>query len=301
MKNGKSRLLLLIVLPLLGLVAAFIGFRNKTFREQVQINYPLLKTGEQLRSAEQVKRWYLTASGENDTLSVSEQTPFSARIIARNKGNEKAFRFSIDGDTLNAQLSYVTLSYEQTLFQHWFSKEPLVQDARKSLQNLKAYMEDSKRFYGYDIQLVKVEDTAFLFKSVTVPLEMKREATRKLFDELIAFANTTDAGYNGIRIFYSLKGEKDIKLFVSIGVTKAIEPDAASGIEYKKMPLGKNLLVANYQGSLSEVYKAYQAIDRFKSDHNFTSMAIPFQKILSDGYDFDENQLVQLKVCYPVF
>lgn len=301
MKNGKSRLLLLIVLPLLGLVAAFIGFRNKTFREQVQINYPLLKTGEQLRSAEQVKRWYLTASGENDTLSVSEQTPFSARIIARNKGNEKAFRFSIDGDTLNAQLSYVTLSYEQTLFQHWFSKEPLVQDARKSLQNLKAYMEDSKRFYGYDIQLVKVEDTSFLFKSVTVPLEMKREATRKLFDELIAYANTTDAGYNGIRIFYSLKGEKDIKLFVSIGVTKAIEPDAASGIEYKKMPLGKNLLVANYQGSLSEVYKAYQAIDRFKSDHNFTSMAIPFQKILSDGYDFDENQLVQLKVCYPVF
>lgn len=301
MKNRKSRLFLLIVLPLLLLVAAYTGFSKKTFREQVEINYPMLKTGEQLRSKDQVKRWYLQSAGENDTLSVTDQTPVSARIIARLKGNEQAFRFSIDGDTLNAQISYVTLSYERTLFSHWFGKDPLIQDARKSLQNLKAYMEDSKRFYGYEIQLVKVEDTSFLFKSITVPLEMKQEATRKLFDELIAFATAQDAGYNGIRIFYSLKGEKDIKLFVSIGVSKAVEPDAATGIEYKKMPLGKNLLVANYQGALNEVDKAYRALDRFKSDHNFTSMAIPFQKILSDGYDFSEDQVVQLKICYPVF
>ncbi|HRG25707.1 MAG TPA: hypothetical protein PLL23_15000 [Chitinophagaceae bacterium] len=301
MKNRKSRLFLLTVLAVLLLAAAFFGFSKQTFREQVEINYAILKTGEQLRSKDQVQRWYLSSSGESDSLSVSEQTPFSARITARFQGKEKAFRFSINGDTLNAQLSNVTLSYENTYFGHWFGKNPLIRDARKSLQNLKAYMEDSKRFYGYEIQLVKVEDTAFLFKSVSVPLATKREATRKLFDELIAYAASKDAGYNGVRIFYSLKGEKDIKLFASIGVTNAMDPDPATGIEYKKMPLGKNLLVANYQGTLNEVDKAYRALDRFKSDHNFTSMAIPFQKILSDGYDFSDEQIVQLKIFSPVF
>lgn len=301
MKNRKSRLFILTVLSFILVAAAFVAFSKQTYQEQVEINYALLKTGEQLRSKAQVQRWYLSSSGGSDSLSVSEQTPFSARIKAQYQGKEKYFHFSINGDTLNAQRSTVTLRYENTRFNQWFGKDPLIHDARKSLQNLKAYMEDSKRFYGYEIQLVKVEDTAFLFKSVTVPLSMKREATRKLFDELIAYAASQEAGYNGVRIFYSLKGEKDIKLFASIGVTKAMDPAPTTGIEYKKMPLGKNLLVASYQGSLSEVDKAYQAMDRFKSDHNFTSMAIPFQKILSDGYDFSDEQVVQLKIYSPVF
>jgi len=47
--------------------------------------------------------------------------------------------------------------------------------------------------------------------------------------------------------------------------------------------------------------KAYKALEEYKKDHNLVSMAIPFQKFMGDGYDFDDNQIVQLKVYYPVF
>jgi len=67
------------------------------------------------------------------------------------------------------------------------------------------------------------------------------------------------------------------------------------------MPVGKNLLEASYQGPFGEAHKAYRALESFKTDHNLSSMAIPFQKFLSDGYDFADDQTVQLKVYYPIF
>ena len=67
------------------------------------------------------------------------------------------------------------------------------------------------------------------------------------------------------------------------------------------MPFGKNLLVANYHGPYGEVHKAYTALENFKADHRLSSMAIPYQKFLQEGYDFSDDEIVQMKVYYPVF
>jgi effector-binding domain-containing protein len=171
----------------------------------------------------------------------------------------------------------------------------------ENLETLKDYMTDTRRFYGFEIQEITVQDTAFLFKRETVPLAEKQVAMKRIFEFLINYANQQNAGYNGTRIFYTLQSANEITLFASIGVTNMIEPSAASGIEYKRMPLGKNLIAASYQGPFGQSEKAFRALEMFKKDHNLSSMAIPFQKFMSDGYDFSDDQVVQLKIYYPVF
>jgi effector-binding domain-containing protein len=119
---------------------------------------------------------------------------------------------------------------------------------------------------------------------------------------LISYAEKRDAGYNGTRIFYAVPyGTEQIMLFASIGVTNRINIPESEEIQYKKMPFGKNLLMATYQGPYGEVSKVYTALENFKSDHKLSSMAIPYQKFLSEGYDFSDEEVVQMKVYYPIF
>jgi effector-binding domain-containing protein len=213
----------------------------------------------------------------------------------------KEFLFTIRPDTIQMGKTWVVLSYRNTVFKEWFGKGELVKNAIQSLGNLKDYMEDPQQLYGYDIRIVNVTDTAFLFKSVTVPVGQKREATRNLFEELINFAEKKKAGYTGVRIFYSQKSGDEITLFASIGVSTSVAIDSTESFEYKLMPFGKRLLEATYQGPYGEVGKVYNALATFKTDHNLTSMAIPFQKFLNNGYDFSDEQIVQMKIYYPIF
>jgi effector-binding domain-containing protein len=232
---------------------------------------------------------------------ISNNTMFSAVITASYKNKKKKFNFTALTDTLETAFTFINLSYPTTLFNKWFSKSVVEKNAEKSLENLKDYMTDTRRFYGFEISMVPVEDTAFLFSRITVPQNQRREATKKIFEKLLAYAEKRNAGYNGTRIYHTLKSGNEITIFASIGVTNAIDIPENSDIEYKRMPFGKNLLVANYQGPFGESDRVYKALELFKTDHSMTSMAIPFQKFLSDGYDFADDQIVQLKVYYPVF
>lgn len=293
----------LILAGSLLLVAAswLLFFYTVTGQFTIAINHKVLKTSEQFSSVDKVKNWYRFPEGSQDSIALREQTPVQLLMDIINPGSKNTFRFTINGDTADIYRSLVTLQYPTTLFNKLTGETAPVKLARKNLAGLKEYMEDTRRFYGYEMQLVKVEDTAFLFRTVVVPAAEKRAGTRKVFDELIGFAATADAGYNGVRICYYVPGDEEVRIFAGVGVTRMVDPPLSTGIEYKRMPYGKNLLVASYQGTLEDVTKVYRAMEQFKNDHNMTSMAIPFQKILSDGYDFSDDQVVQLKVYFPVF
>jgi hypothetical protein len=159
----------------------------------------------------------------------------------------------------------VTLQYKNSLLAHWLDRGKLEEKAVESLENLKTFMEDTRLFYGYEIEQTTVTDTAYIFKSSIVPLTDK------------------------------------IMLFASIGVANEVKVTPGAPIQYKRMPLGKNLLMATYQGPLNQVSKVFYAMENFKADHKLSSMAIPYFKFISDGIDFADDQVVQLKVYYPIF
>lgn len=308
----------LLVILISGIVVWGLFFYPVRIEKSVQVPYSMFKTGEQLNNAKNLVNWYapfnindtagisstkgnqVIVSGKH-SVEISNITMYSAAITARHNDRKRVFSFSALSDSSASLASLIRLEYNSTLFRKWFRKTELEKNAEKSLENLKDYMTDTRRFYGFEIQIVPVEDTTFLFSRVTVPIPERKEATKKVFEKLIAFAEKNNAGYNGTRIYYSQKSSSDITIFASIGVTNIIEIPAGSDIEYKRMPYQKNLLMATYQGPFRESYRAFSALENFKADHSMTSMAIPFQKFLSDGYEFDDDQVVQLKVYYPVF
>lgn len=293
-------------------------FYPVSITQSVQVPYSMFKSGEQINNARNLVKWYapftlndtsgitkknntqLVSSGDYSA-EISNITMYSAIITAGYKKNKKAFAFNAIADSVEPNNSSINLAYHSNLFHKWFRKSELEKNAEKSLESLKDYMTDTRRFYGYEIQIVPVEDTTFLFNRMTVPFAERKEATKKIFEKLIAFAEKNNAGYNGTRIYYTQKSSIDITIFASIGVTNKVEIPSNSDIEYKRMPYKKNLLMATYQGPFGQSYRAFRALENFKTDHSMTSMAIPFQKFMSDGYDFDDDQVVQLKVYYPVF
>ena len=218
------------------------------------------------------------------------------------KNGKKFLVFNIIPDSTNTTQCDVSLSYNTTLFKKLFGATSLEKEAVKSLDNLKAYMEDTKKLYGFEIGREIVTDTSFLFSRRTVPQNEKQAGTKKLFEDLIAYSQKNNLGYTGTRIFYTMtQNGNQVTLYASIGISNRFENTVGNIYEYKAMPAGKNLLVAIYQGPYDEVNKAYAALEQYKSDYLLSSMAIPFQKFMNEGYDFADDQVVQLKVYYPIF
>jgi len=309
----------LIIIILLAALAAYLGFSTTTYRHHIALPYSMIKTGEQLNNTENIVKWYLPFAG-NDSLSqsvrnsnnrissnnysiqVADRSSVNVVLEAGYKEKYRRFVFEAVSDSGDMDVCSVYLTYKSTLLEHWLDKGSLEKKAVQSLESLKTYMEDTRRFYGFEIEYTTVVDTSFIFLSTTVPSTEKRAVTKKIFDQLIAYAEQKNAGYNGTRIFYSVPfGTDQIMLFASIGVTNRIITNPGEGFSYKRMPFGKNLLMASYQGPYKDVVKAYTALENFKADHHLSSMAIPYQKFISEGYDFADEQVVQMKVYYPIF
>ena len=318
MKRTKLLVSIVILIVLVGIIV-YATTITRVYDYAVTVPFSMLKTGEQLNTPSNVVKWYQPFSS-NDSLkssyiktggeiklddeSIQILKPGALGVtIKASKGDvSKDFLFVVSEDSAQVGSSRVYLLYESTLFGHLIDKGDLKKKARESLENLKVYMEDTKQFYGIQIEQTTVTDTAFLFMSETVPKAEKREATKKIYEKLIAYANEMGAGYTGTRIFYSTPyGTDKVMLFASIGVNKWIETPANHPIENKRMPFGKNLLVALYHGPYGEVSKAYTALENYKADHQLTSMAIPYQQFISEGFDFADDQIVQMKVYYPIF
>ena len=314
----KYRWLLISLPVLLGLATWILFFKPVTVKKVVEVPYNLWRTGEQVNNLRTICKWFTPFSadaglsfpdtGQSKTiqtgdysLTLEEQSVFNAILRIQQQNQSARVAYSVIADSGDVKSSRVELLYKTSLATKIFGGNKLFQLAENNLEMLKEYMTDTKRFYGYEIQEIKVEDTSFLFSRVTVPIADKRKAMVGLYDKLIRYATEKAAGYNGTRIFYSMISGDEITLFAGIGVTNAVETPVGGDIDYKKMPYGKNMLVTSYQGPFGQSRKAFEAMELFKSDHQLSSMAIPYQKFLSEGYDFAEDQVVQLKIFYPVF
>ena len=61
------------------------------------------------------------------------------------------------------------------------------------------------------------------------------------------------------------------------------------------------LLKSYYQGSFSNVVSSLDALAQYKTDNGMNSMAIPFIKLITEGIEFDDSQIIQANALYPVY
>jgi hypothetical protein len=311
MKNKWIYLLLSVVIAFVLYATLF----SATYHKELLIKVPFSRIYEQISSPRSVAKWYEPfAAADTDAIKISGRDSIacnnaSLKIVKASglsvwynvseSGKAREVAFSLNPDSLIN--TTVVLNYKSTLWNNWFGGNHILSNAEKSLQNLKDYFEDTKKMYGYPIEVNEVTDTAFLFTSKVTANNTKRETFKKLFESLIQYANEKNAGYNGSRIFYTLPYGKDsIQLFTSIGITNTDSIGVSGNFSLKKMPNKGHLLVAFYQGRFGEVSKVVGALEQFKSDNKMTTMAIPFIKLITEGIDFDDAQIIQAKAYAPI-
>lgn len=311
----KRKIITSIVLLMGSFFLFYVIFFQAEFKETIHLPLPILTVTEQFKNPKNLQKWFapfdiggsISFDSSNKKISngeyqvqIKNQSLYSSLLIYSNSKKEKQFIISALPDTAKNSITSLYIIYKSSYFKKWFGQDDLTKNALSSFNNFREYIEDSKRVYGYEIKPVKVVDTLFLFERKTVQQVDKRHEMKSIFENLIAYAAKNNLGYNGNRIFYSQKTGDNITLFASIGITREIEIPENAAVEIKRMPFEKKLLEATYQGAFGESNKVFDALEKFINDHYLATMGIPYQKFISDGYDFADDQVVQMKVYYPI-
>jgi effector-binding domain-containing protein len=310
----KRKIIALLLVVVLGVVVYYSVFKQYHFKKTVRIQLPIIAVTEQFNSPVNLKKWFApflnasTATETNKTvtlgnyrLEVENKSIYSCLLKFSEKSTHKNFYVSALPDTSQQGATIVEFTYTNSYIKELLFPGDLVKKAKQSFSSFADYLQDTKRVYGFEIKPVKVVDTLFLFKREVVPLAEKKNSVKLLFESLISYANSHDLGYNGNRIFYSQKEEDNIILFASIGITSEYNIPETESFEIKRMPFEKNLLEATYQGPYGQVDKGFDALKKYLSDRNMSSIAIPYLKFISNGYDFSDEEIVQLKIYSPIF
>lgn len=301
---------LLSVLAVLALAAFFLTQDvESSYSRPVQL--PAIKAMTYFSDTQKLRQWMVPFQQESvfgqdrlmrgqDTLTILKLAAF--RTDFRRSAREGSLDFSISvlPDKDSVFRSHFLLDYKLPRWKQIFGNT-FANDARASIDSLQAFLGNPEKLYGFAIRNEPVTDTSFFFAKKTIAKKDFAAETKALFDMLIAEANKRGAGYNGVRIFHFIDNGDQRTIFASVGIRKDIETKEGDIVSLKKMPYQMNLLTLDYRGLYKDLPKAYQALEDYRSDFRFVTMAIPFHKYLDEGYGFSDSSMVHMKVTYPVY
>jgi hypothetical protein len=309
-----NRIIIAVAVMALLVVLGFAFTRQTEETKIVKVDLPALKAMEYFSDTSNMNKWVVPFTAKpamfrndrmidgSDTITLVNLSLLKVDFRRSNPEGNLDYTVSVVPDKDSAHQSYFVLNYNTSKWHSMFGNKQLARDAEASLDSLKAYLSNPEKLYGFRIRKELVEDTAFLFASKKIHRRDFATASKALFDMLIEEAEKRNAGYNGVRIFHFTDGSDSSRtIYASIGITKRLEIKDGEKVSYKLMPYQKNLLVLDFEGHYGEIQNAYTALEKYRADYRFVTMAIPFHKYLDSGYGFPESQQVKMKVCYPVF
>ena len=236
-----------------------------------------------------------------DTLLIIQQTAVDVIYLRRSPGLTGAFSLTAAPLVETPNSTQFIQQFRVQGQPAWPSDKTWTTDATASLDSLVAYFSSPQKMYGYPVREILVTDTAFLFASREIAsADFTRESTA-LFDMLLRQARALNVPYTGVRIFNIDKEGPRRTIYAGIGIERRVDTAPGDSASFKWMPYQKNLLAIDFEGPYAEIDQLKEALERYRLDHQKSSMAIPFHKYLSDGYGFADSQVVKLRACLPVY
>jgi effector-binding domain-containing protein len=301
----RKRNIFILILIVLGFIWAL--FYLPLFTHVEKKTFPL-KSGrlmELLIMPVNYDRWMnktLRQMHHNSVLKVSTKGTSMAVYTIREKSKSKRFLLSAQPAKTNEAKTDLHLSFKASLWQKMIDFNEEQTAMVNSFSKLENLVKSPLAFYGYDIHEAKVPDSTFLYHAITTTNKDRQKTMQKIFEVLIDYAEQKNAGFNGKRIFhFTREGDDSIRLYGSIGINHPETIPNNSPYPLKRMPFGKNLLVTPFEGPYMRVEQAYAAIEQFKLDHQYISMAIPYHRITAPELSLADSTITRLEVCYPVY
>jgi len=166
------------------------------------------------------------------------------------------------------------------------------------LSQLKTYLEDPVNVYGYSITQTSTKDTMLVAVRDSSIGEPGVPQVYKLVNQLKEYAIQNGAlqtGYPMLNI--TPLGNNKFQFMVAVPVNK--ELPAKNKFFARRMVPG-NFLMMEAKGGLKTIDDARAQLQQYAIDHQRTSMAIPFQVMVTDRQQEQDTTKWVTKIYYPV-
>jgi effector-binding domain-containing protein len=171
------------------------------------------------------------------------------------------------------------------------------------LGELKNYFENPREFYGFDINLGKVEDTLVLTREVRVKKTELTATLGQVYRELQDYARKEHVNTNidscRMATFYDQTADS-VRFAAGIPITTRISL-AQDGIKLLEMPPKGRAVIGRYQGPYKDLPRLYEAMRKYIADKKLLMVTAPYEKYLSKSGSPQDSLNMRIELHMPVF
>ena len=168
------------------------------------------------------------------------------------------------------------------------------------LQSMKAFFEKTKNIYGIEINQTRVSDSVL----ISVRRSFRHYPNAREIDTMIGDLrnyivqnNAVEKNAPMLNVF--IYDSSRFEAMTAIPVDKALPK--TNQFAPKFLLKGGNILEAEIRGGPYTIQNSLKELENYRSDHKFTSPAIPFQLLITDRVKESDTTKWITKLYYPIF
>lgn len=215
-------------------------------------------------------------------------------------GDSTGFSMTITPDlspSHNPNIAAISYFHSTSLFYKLFPFFEKITFDTRTVRELRSYLEDNTRFYGYPITTQKLVDSFFLTKKQDLPSRDLFTTLPSIFKELEDYARTNSCHVIAQNISFFPLGHDSVSLMAGLNIDKSIEGDA--NYNFRQLPSTLGLVVGRYEGRFGLRTGIYTAMERFISDHALAKRALPYERYHS-GLPVSDSSIIRIDLIFPV-
>jgi hypothetical protein len=166
-----------------------------------------------------------------------------------------------------------------------------------TVDELKSYVEDNRRFYGFPIELKAAADTLFVTKKLDLPAAALFANLPVMQKELEAYAKQNNCRILAKNISFTALDHDSLSVMVGLNIDKIIAGDYI--YNFRQLPGGVALATGHYSGPFRDRTALYQAMEKFLTDHQLAKRALPYETY-SSPFPKSDTATIQIELSYPV-
>jgi hypothetical protein len=215
-------------------------------------------------------------------------------------GDSTGFSMTITPDlspTHNPNIAAISYFHSTSLFYKLFPFLEKTTFDTRTVRELRSYLEDNARFYGYPITTQKLVDSFFLTKKQDLPSRELYRSLPSTFAALEDYARTNSCHVIAQNISLIPLGHDSVSLMAGLNIDKSIEGDA--NYNFRQLPSTVGLVVGRYEGRFDLRTGIYTAMERFISDHALMKISLPYERYHS-ALPVSDSSIIKIDLLFPV-
>ena len=246
----------------------------------------------------QPSRWRSLDSGKNTHITEIRYMLYRISELTKN-GDSTTFELAIGPDDPKHKPNGAAVSWLRStpLFYKLFGFLEKPTFDTRTIEELRSYLQDNTRFYGYPMTTQRLVDSIFLTKKQDLPARDLFKTLPGMLKALEDYAHTHSCRVIAKNISIAPLNHDSISIMAGLNIDKAIPGDDTYNC--RELPSTLGLLVGRYEGRFSDRAGIYAAMERYLIDHALAKRGVPYERYSSPLPDSD-SAIIKIDLIYPV-